>query len=57
MQGMKTTLNIAGERVTVTAFGDETCAGFGDASVAPTLSNRACRLYTCTKSKTKAMPC
>ena len=32
---MKTTLNIAGERVTVTAFGDETCAGFGDASVAP----------------------
>ena len=35
MQGMKTTLNIAGERATVTAFGDETCAGFGDASVAP----------------------
>lgn len=35
MQGMKTMLNIAGERVTVTAFGDETCAGFGDASVAP----------------------
>lgn len=35
MQGMKTTLNIAGERVTVTAFGDETCAAFGDASVAP----------------------
>ena len=32
---MKTTLNIAGERVTVTAFGDETCADFGDASVAP----------------------
>ena len=32
---MKTTLNIAGERVTVTAFGDETCAAFGDASVAP----------------------
>ena len=35
MQGMKTTLNIAGERVTVTVFGDETCAGFGDASIAP----------------------
>lgn len=35
MQGMKTTLNIAGERVTITAFGDETCAVFGDASVAP----------------------
>lgn len=32
---MKTTLNIAGERVTVTAFDDETCAVFGDASVAP----------------------
>ena len=32
---MKTTLNIAGERVTVTAFGDETCAASGDASVAP----------------------
>ena len=35
IRGMKTTLNIAGERVTVTAFGDETCAAFGDASVAP----------------------
>lgn len=35
IRGMKTTLNIAGERVTVTAFGDEACAGFGDASVAP----------------------
>lgn len=35
MRGMKTTLNIAGERVTVTAFGDETCAASGDASVAP----------------------
>ena len=35
MQGMKTTLNIAGERVTVTAFGDEACVAFGDASVAP----------------------
>lgn len=34
MQGMKTTLNIAGERVTVTAFGDETCAAFGDVSIA-----------------------
>lgn len=35
MQGMKTTLNIAGERVTVSVFGDETCAAYGDASVAP----------------------
>ena len=35
IRGMKTTLNIAGERVTVTAFGDETCAASGDASVAP----------------------
>ena len=30
MQGMKTTLNIAGERVTITAFGDEARAVFGD---------------------------
>lgn len=28
MQGMKTTLNIAGERVTITTFGDEACAAF-----------------------------
>ena len=30
MQGMKTTLNIAGERVTITAFGDEARTVFGD---------------------------
>lgn len=35
IRGMKTTLNIAGERVTITAFGDETCVAFDDASVAP----------------------
>lgn len=34
MHGMKMTLNIAGERVTITAFGDEACAAFDDVSLA-----------------------
>ena len=33
MQSMKTTLNIAGERVTITAFGDEAHAALGNASL------------------------
>ena len=34
MQGMKTTLDIAGERVTVATFGDEASAAFDDVSLA-----------------------